>query len=221
MTEAEHRLVTDAVAKAEALTDGEVVTIVARRSDAYHDVGLHWAILCAFLVFALASAMPGVFQSLYIQLLGGWRHELPLDLFLLLLTCHAVAKFLAVRYLLAISRLRMAFTPRATAARRVRRRAIALFRTAAEARTVGRTGVLIYLSLDEHRAEIIADEAIAASVDPGEWGEAMDALLAEARAGRIGAGMARAVERVGVVLARHLPRTDGGANELPDRLIEL
>ncbi|HEX7855963.1 MAG TPA: hypothetical protein VF503_19945 [Sphingobium sp.] len=221
MTEAEHTLITDAVAKAEAQTDGEIVTIVARRSDAYHDVGLHWAILCAFLVFAAAAAWPDFFQSLYIRLLGGWQHELPLNLFLLLLLCHAVVKFLAVRYLLAIPRLRMVFTPGATKHRRVRRRAVSLFRTAAEARTVGRTGVLIYLSLDEHRAEIIADQGIAAAVEPSEWGEAMHALLAEARGDRIGQGMAHAIERVGVVLARHLPKTDGGANELPDRLIEL
>ena len=35
-----------------------------------------------------------------------------------------------------------------------------LFKAAAERRTVGRTGVLIYLSMGEHRAEIIGDEAI-------------------------------------------------------------
>ena len=221
MSEAEHRLVTDAVAQAEALTDGEIVTIVARRSDAYLDVGLHWAILGAFLVLALAAAVPASFQNLYIHLLGGWRHDLPLDLFLLLLTCQSVATFLILRYVFAIPALRMALTPKATRSRRVRRRAVALFRTAAEARTVGRTGVLIYLSLDEHRAEIIADRAIAEAVDADQWGEAMDALLAEARQDRIGHGMARAVERVGAVLARHLPRSENSPNELPDRLIEL
>lgn len=219
MTEADHRLVTDAVAKAEALTDGEIVTIVARRSDAYHDVGLHWAILGAFLTLAVASARPAAFQHLYSLLLSDWRHELPLDLFLLLLTCQSVATFLILRYLFAIPALRMALTPGATRSRRVRRRAVALFRTAAEARTVGRTGVLIYLSLDEHRAEIIADSAIAA--EPAEWGEAMHALLSEARHDRIGQGMAHAIERVGGVLARHLPKSDGNPNELPDRLIEL
>lgn len=221
MTEADHGLVTDAVAKAETLTDGEIVTIVARRSDAYHDVGLHWAIACTFLVLALAAALPDLFQHIYGWLLGEWHHELPLRLFLIMLLGHALAKFLAVRYLLAIPALRMAMTPGATRSRRVRRRAIALFRTAAEARTMGRTGVLIYLSLDEHRAEIVADEGISAHVDPNEWGEAMAAMLAEVREGRPGLGMARAVERVGAVLARHLPPTGSNPNELPDRLILL
>ncbi len=37
------------------------------------------------------------------------------------------------------------------------------------------TGVLIYLSLDEHRAEIVADKAIAYKVPAEVWGEAMAA----------------------------------------------
>lgn len=221
MTDADHKLVTDAVAAAEASTDGEIVTIVARRSDAYHDVGLHWAILCVFLVIAAAAAMPMWFEHVYILLLGGWMHELPLRLFLLMLMGHCLAKFLAVRYLLAIPRLRMAMTPRATRNRRVHRRAIALFRAAAEARTTGRTGVLLYLSLDERHAEIVADRAIATRVDATEWGEAMAEMLVEVRAGRIGDGMAKAVTHIGAVLARHLPPTGTNPNELPDRLIEL
>ena len=112
-------------------------------------------------------------------------------------------------------------TPRATKARRVRRRAILLFRTAAEARTRGRTGVLLYLSLDEHRAELVADSAINAKVAPEVWGEAMAALVTAIRDGRPGEGMAQAVAQVGVVLADHFPREADDINELPDRLIEL
>lgn len=221
MTEADHRIVSEAVRQAEAHTDGEIVTIVARRSDAYHDVGLHWAIACAFLVIAAAATWPELYERIYMWLLGGWWHELPLRLFLTLLLGHAIAKFLAVRYILAIPALRMALTPASTRSRRVHRRAITLFRAAAESRTVRRTGILIYLSLDEHRAEIVADQAISDEVDPAIWGEAMAAMLEEVHTGRIGAGMARAVERVGAVLAEHLPRSESNPNELPDRVIEL
>ena len=69
----------------------------------------------------------------------------------------------------------------------------------AERRTHGRTGILIYLSLAEHRAEIVADAAIADKVAPEVWGEAMAALIAEIRAGRPGAGRVAAVEQVGAV----------------------
>ncbi len=221
MTAEDHRIVGAAVAAAEARTDGEIVTIAARRSDSYHDVAWGWAVVAAFAVIAFAAAWPGWFQSLYHGLLGGWRTELPLGEFLLILLGHVILKFLAVRYLLAIPRLRIALTPGATRTRRVHARAVTLFRAAAEHRTRGRTGILIYLSLDEHRAEIVADEAISSRVNGEIWGEAMAALLVEVREGRIGTGMARAVERVGAVLAEHLPKSDSNPNELPDRLIEL
>ncbi|MEI9849520.1 MAG: hypothetical protein WDN24_00085 [Sphingomonas sp.] len=68
--------------------------------------------------------------------------------------------FLIVRYALAWTPLRMALTPRLTKSRRVRRRAVQFFKSSAEKRTKGRVGVLLYLSLAEHRAEIVADEAI-------------------------------------------------------------
>ena len=87
--------------------------------------------------------------------------------------------------------------------------------------TAARVGVLLYLSLAEHRAEIVADEAIVGKVDDGVWGEAMVALIDRIRAGDPAGGMADAVARIGTVLAQHFPKTESDANELPDRLIEL
>ena len=115
----------------------------------------------------------------------------------------------------------MLVTPKATKARRVRRRAILLFRTAAEARTRGRTGVLLYISLDEHRAELVADRAINEKVSPDAWGDAMATLVDALRQDRAGEGLAAAVTQVGAVLALHFPRATDDINELPDRLIEL
>ena len=117
--------------------------------------------------------------------------------------------------------LRLLLTPGAIRTRRVHARALALFRTAAEQRTKAATGVLLYLSLAEHRAEIIADEAIHSKVSPDVWGEAMAALIAAVKQGRPGDGMAEAVAKIGGVLAEHFPRSEGDTNELPDRLIVL
>ena len=73
----------------------------------------------------------------------------------------------------------------------------------------------------EHRAEIVADEAIVAKVEPSVWGEAMVAMIDLVRAGSPGEGMAEAVRRMGIVLSEYFPKTDQNPNELPDRLIEL
>lgn len=221
LSQADHELVSAAVAQAEAHTSGEIVTIVARRSDAYHDVGLSWAAAAVFVALAFAAAFPVHLRAFLSALLLDWEHELADWKMLMGLLALLIAKFLVVRYLLAIIPLRMLVTPKATKARRVRRRAILLFRTAAEARTKGRTGVLLYLSLDEHRAELVADRAINEKVAPEVWGDAMAALIAAIRDGRPGEGLAEAVRRVGLVLAEHFPRADDDVNELPDRLIEL
>jgi putative membrane protein len=221
LTQADHDLVSAAVAEAEAHTSGEIVTIVARRSDSYHDVGLSWAAAAVFVALALMAAFPAHLRAFLSMLLLDWEHELADWKLLTGLLGLLILKFLVVRYLLAIMPLRMLVTPRATKARRVRRRAILLFRTAAEARTRGRTGVLLYLSLDEHRAELVADRAINGKVGAEVWGDAMAALIAAIRDDRPGEGLAAAVGQIGQVLATHFPRADDDTNELPDRLIEL
>ncbi len=220
-SEADHKLVTEAVAKAERSSDGEIVTIVAPRSDAYHDVGLHYAVLAMLLVPTLAAILPQSWIDWALGLVFGWNASLSFRLAMLVLVVAMAIVFLIVRFACAWMPLRMALTPASTKTRRVRRRAVELFRAGTEKRTKGRTGILLYLSLLEHRAEIVADEAIHGRVEPDEWGEAMAALVEGVKSGRPGEGMALAVEKIGEVLAGCLPPTLDNPNELPDRLIEL
>lgn len=221
LSEADHALVSAAVAKAERTSDGEVVTIVARRSDAYHDAALHYAVLAMLLVPVLGAVVPQGWIDWGTGLVFGWNAELGFRTLMVLIAVKMALVFLIVRYALAWQRLRMALTPGRTKSRRVHRRAVELFRSGCELKTRGRTGVLLYLSLAERRAEIVADKAIADQVAPEMWGEAMAALLDEVKAGRPGPGMALAVEKIGAVLAPILPPTLDNPNELPDRLIEL
>ena len=210
-----------AVSEAERGTDGEIVTIVTDRSDAYHDAGLHWAVGATFLALALLAVFPGKIVAVLTWLGNGWEHDYALGEILMVVFVVLALVFLAVRYLLAWMPLRLALTPKGTKARRVRRRAIRYFKVGAEHRTMKKTGVLIYLSMGEHMAEIVVDEAVVKAVEPEAWGAAMAALIDEVRAGRPGAGMAAAVKAVGAVLARHFPKDHDDPNELPDRLIEL
>ena len=217
----DHDLVTAAVAKAERESDGEIVTIVAPRSDAYHDVALHYAVLAMLLVPTLGMVVPQGWIDWGTGLALGWNAELSFRLLMVLMFVKMTALFLIVRFALAYQPLRMALTPGRTKTRRVHRRAVELFRTGCELKTRGRTGVLLYLSLAEHRAEIVADKAIADQVAPEVWGEAMAVLVDEVKAGRPGRGMALAVERIGAVLAPILPPTHDNPDELPNRLLEL
>jgi putative membrane protein len=221
LSEADHDKVSAAIAAAEANTDGEIVAVATPISDPYHDVALHWALVPLFAVLAWAAWRPTALVWWYDFLFGGWQPDPTLGQLLTLLMVLAALKFTIALLILKWMPLRLALTPGSTKHRRVRRRAIAVFKAAAERRTVGRTGVLIYLSMAERRAEIVADDAILKVTDDHTWGEAMTALIADVREGRPGDGICAAIDRVGVVLAQHFPRTAGDTNEIPDKLIEL
>ncbi|MDO9364118.1 MAG: hypothetical protein Q7T60_14390 [Sphingopyxis sp.] len=221
VSEADHDIVTSAVAAAEAHTSGEIVAVVAAKSNDYDDVALVWASIIAFLAMSVIALFPEFYRGLYDRLTGGWGHELTANQWLGIVIAIGVIKWIGMWLILLWRPLRMAVTPRSIKAERVRARAIDLFKVGTEGKTVGRTGVLLYLSLKEHRADIVADEAIAAKVSADVWGNAMAALIERVRAGQPGEGMAEAVRQMGIVLAEHFPRGSENPNELPDRLIEI
>jgi putative membrane protein len=221
LTEEDHRKVAEAVAKAEAGSNGEIVTIATPLSDKYHDVALHWAVAVLIAVLAFYAAIPASLNWIADRVLGGWSGEHSLRELLTILLVIATFKFTVVLLILRWMPLRLLLTPPQTKTRRVRRRAIEYFKVGAERRTVGRTGILLYLSAGERRAEIVADEAILAVTTPETWGEAMAALLTEVKAGRPADGIVAAVDLIGAVLSEHFPRDSSDMNEIPDKLIEL
>ena len=221
LSEADHDRISAAVRAAEDATDGEIVTVIAPRSDAYHDVGLHYAVAGMLSLLALVAAYPGWFTDTAIRLVGGWQHDLPTWTLLCLLLGAQILVFLFLRYSLTSMPLRLALTPDSTKARRVRRQAVTIFRASAEGRTRASTAILLYLSLAEHRAEIVADSAISSAVAPERWGDAMAALIRAVREGRTADGMIEAIAMLGAILAEQRPKTGTNPNELPDRLIEL
>jgi putative membrane protein len=213
--------IADAVAVAELASAGEVVTIITSQSDSYRDVGLAWAIFAAFLALTALELAPAFCLGLVDRAFSLWGHAWKPQAVLSIALCAAVITFLAMVLLMEWRRLRIALTPAPIKSDRVHARALTCFRVGAQGRTTGHTGILIYLSMAERRAEIIADEAIASKVTPEVWGDAMHALLAEIRAGRVGDGMVAAIQKVGAVLAEQLPRGADDQNELPDRVIEV
>lgn len=221
LSEAEHRLVSEAVSAAEAHTAGEIVTVVADRSDGYTDVALGWAALASFTALALFTAFPEFFLGWIDWIFGLWGHHWTQREILSVALGLAVLKLLGVMAIQMIPQVKFLLIPGWIKTARVHDRAMALFKVGAQHKTDGRTGVLIYLSMREHRAEILADQAIAEKVSAETWGEAMADMLEHIREKRIAEGIVAGVRDVGVVLTEHFPATEENQNELPDRLIEI
>jgi putative membrane protein len=221
LSEDDRARVSASVSQVEEQSAGEIVTILADRSDGYTDVALAWASAASFLALLALALAPDFYLGLYERLIGGWIHEwTPRDI-LTVAALVALLKFAGVMLVQLWQPLKFLLIPPQIRSARVHDRAVRAFRIGAERRTHGRTGILIYLSMREHRAEIVADESIATKVDASVWGDAMAAMLAELKQGRTADAMIAAVERVGAVLAEHFPRSEDDVNELPDRLIEV
>jgi putative membrane protein len=193
--------VREAIAAAERRTSGEVTVVVLERSDEHPDA--RW--LAALSAMLLGSA-------LLVARLPWQRPELVLAAQLLL----GAAGWLLARALPDVQRL---FTGEARASALAHEQALLEFQRAGLQRTAGRTGVLLFASLFEHRVVVLADAAIAAQVDPACWTAATQAVLDGAARGDLAAGLCAGVRACGEVLAERFPRAADDTNELPDHLI--
>jgi putative membrane protein len=190
-----------AIADAERRTSGEIVVVVAAQSDGYHYVPpLVGAIVALLVPWALIF---------FTQL-----HLVPIYLIQL-------AVFLAVTLALMPARVRTALVPASIKRLHAHRRAVEQFLAQSLHTTESRTGVLLFVSVAEHYAEIIADRAIDAKVAPGTWKHILDGLTHAISQGHPTEGFVAAIGAIGTALAAHFPPGAYDPNELPDHLIIL
>ena len=191
--------ISSAIRASEARTTGEIVCVLAENSSA--DATSVPVMLAA--IVALALPWPLMMFT-----------ALPLQSILSL----QVLTFLGLLTILCLPRVRVALLPRAARRALAHRAAMEQFLTRGIARTRERTGILIFVSMAERYARIIADEGIASRVPQEEWQGALDTLKAHMREGRIADGFVTAIDRCGAVLAAHFPVVEGDRSELPDRI---
>ncbi len=85
-------------------------------------------------------------------------------------------------------------------------------------RKANRAGVLIFVSMSEHYARIVADRGISEKVDQKVWQGAIDSLTAHMREDRIADGFIAAIGQCSNVLTAHFPADAAKSNDLPDRI---
>jgi uncharacterized membrane protein len=97
-------------------------------------------------------------------------------------------------------------------------RAIEIFERLGMHRTALRHGVLVYVSIEDHKLAVIGDRGIHERVGPDYWQRLVAAVLGHFREARPRDGLALAVGELGSVLGRHFPRRPDDVNELPNRV---
>jgi putative membrane protein len=219
----EHARIAAAIAAAETRTSGEIFAIVTDDRPRYAAVALGAATLAAFAV-PLIAVLLGLDPAALLPFGGGWHQGSPRLEMLRGIEAYAAMQallFVAVLALTWFTPLGLWLTPRTIRRERVHGEAMKQFLSRGLHVTAERTGVLLYVSLADHVAEVVADEGIYAKVSPEVWGDTILALIEGIKSGRAADGFVRAIEIAGAVLAEHFPPRAHNPNELPDKLIEL
>ena len=215
LTHDELTRVNAAIVEAERATSGEIFVVVARRSGSYGEVPVAYGAGAALL-------LPLVLASLGMplwELVGVDSEALSRDATLLAYSLSQFVVFGLVAGLVAIRPVRMALAPEPLRRARVNKRATELFLSKGLHLTERRTGVLLFASLADRHATIIADDAVRGQMASARWAAASDALDDAVRHRRPADGLVEAVRFCGHALAEHHPAKSGDLNELPDEVV--
>jgi len=219
--------ITDTIAKVEKKTSGEVAVMVVDESDSYREA----AALGAFCLSAVAALLLSMIiavvlhhremwsfgSSEYVKHLAGeiiqytsiW-YFIPLLFLLYFPSAWAMRLFPAMK-LLFISKKRVEEA--------VRERAVRAFYEQGLYRTRDETGVLIFISLLEHRVWVLGDRAINEKIPSGFWVERALELSQGMKDHAYGEALCGVIERCGEELARHFPIKADDTNEIPNEVI--
>jgi putative membrane protein len=194
-TQVEH-----AVAAAEQITSAEFVVTVRHRSGAYHAAALAFGGVCSFAGLLLYVYHPTEFTD----------DLVPPALLLLFVLSAALAS--QVGLLLRL------LTPAGVRRENVRRAAIEAFHEQGISVTQGRTGVLLYVSLLELSATVIADVGVDLETLDEGGKRAIAEIEGAVRHGGVDA-LVNGLGRLSRSLGRTLPRSADDENELSDAVV--
>ena len=199
-TEHDKERIRQAVVAAELKTSGEIVPMIVTSSARYTEIELLGSIVGLLIGMIIEWIWSDPWGSPYVQL---WPVIGALIGFLL-------CRLSALKRLLASSR-------RIGAA--VHTLALASFTDHGLHHTRDHTGILILISLLEHRVEVLADRGINQKVSAGTWDEIVRIITNGIKSGNACDAFCRAIERCGDILAEHFPRAADDRDELPNQLV--
>lgn len=207
MSAEDHARVAEAIRKAEEKTDGEIYCVVARVSDSYFFAA----------AFMLAVAMLLVSFAIGF-LLEYWWIDPRTPVFV---AAQMLALGSALLVLRAFPRIRIWLVPKRLKYHRAHDNALKQFLARNVHITTARTGVLLFVSLAERYAEVVADAGINSRVSQESWDGVVAELVGHASKNQLADGFVTAVGMVGTLLADHFPVSASDANELDDHLVEI
>ena len=199
--EADRERIEEAVHAAEANTSGEIVVSVVRNSSQHRAAPWRLGVLLAGLALLGSRYLP--IDGSLVELFG-------LQLFAVLLA-HALCRFDPILRL---------FVSEAEFQRKAELGAFRAFNQHGISSTDERTGILIFVSLLEHRVIVLGDEAIDRALGPDQsWEDVVSLVLSGLKRREPADGIIEAIELCGRILEHPLPVRPDDEDELPQGLI--
>lgn len=207
LTQAEQEKVTSAVHQAEQKTSGEIVPMVV--SESHH--------------YPMTSAIGGVIISLPIALLltsytGSLLWLGPQNVYLFL-AFFSLLLFPASMIVSRVNLIRRFFLINSQVEEEVEEAAITSFYGEGLYRTRDENGILIFISLLEHRVWVLGDRGINEKIDPDRWQQIVAELTLGIKQGRQCEAICEAVHQTGEILKDHFPIKDDDQDELHNIII--
>lgn len=196
--------ISDAVSRAEEKTDGEIVPVIVQRSSTVGHVPLTLTLL--ILLMLVIVELP------YADLLWvkPWVYAWPVLIVVIYYLSFALAK---------LSWVQKIAVPERDEVEQVHQRAHLEFYLNKVNKTKDRTGILIFVSVMEKKAVILADEGISSKLPPEIWNEVLGKLGEQLGKGNWGFGFTEAIESCGHHLKTHFPQTEETKNQLKNQLV--
>ncbi len=201
-------LIAEAVRLAEEKTTGEIVPMVVRSSISTGHVPL----ILALMLFALGLFVEVEFNHEIAGLLTMAPQWLLAPIIFVI--CYLVSLPLAKIDIVA-----RVLTSNRDEAHAVEVRAEIEFHRGQYTKTTEHTAILIFVSLLERRAVVLADKSIADKIGNEEWAEIVNLLLAGLKKGDFVGGWQRAIARSGALLSAHFPASKHDKNEISNLLV--
>jgi putative membrane protein len=211
LTAAGRERVTRCVQEVEKTTSCEIVPFVRSASYHYPAATLLGALLLSVLIAAAATAADAVFKP--------WGSLNLFDLWVFP-AVFAVCFLVVYPLLRGLPVLKRLFISRADMAEEVGEAALTAFYRHRLAETRDRTGILLFVSVYERRAVVLADKGINAKVAPETWQQVVELVLRGIREGRRAEGLCEAVTRCGQLIASQFPIRAGDKDELRNLIVE-
>ena len=100
----------------------------------------------------------------------------------------------------------------------IEKRSLVVFNRLKLNETKLRNGVLIYLSVKDHKFAILGDEGINNVVEDGFWNDVKDLMQSHIKEGRFADGLEQGIQRCGEKLKTYFPHQSDKINEIPDEI---